>query len=105
MKQPTEEQIKELWEWCGFIPFKNRPKSGLPYSWDGWELPDSIFEVSKLPSIDLNNLFEYAVPRMEEIPLGKQRCILLGWMSEVVTNKVDPALALFWAIFNVLKEK
>ncbi len=61
MKEPTHKEQKELWEWCGFTPIEGR--------W--YRLPEGFFErrdgvpfnaVTPLPPIDLNNLFEYAVP-------------------------------------------
>ena len=103
MKQPTEAQIKEFWEWCGFGQnttygegqFYNYPDGGS----------------ARLPELDLNNLFKYAVPKvampvMLSTYLGETEAILPAYfpdeedlMSEPLSIKNnDPALALFWAI-------
>uniref|UniRef100_A0A6M3JNV7 Uncharacterized protein n=1 Tax=viral metagenome TaxID=1070528 RepID=A0A6M3JNV7_9ZZZZ len=74
-EKPTNEQIKEFWEWCGF-----KVALGKLY----W-YPDKEFSPARrLPSVDLNNLFKYAVPKLN--------------------MPVIPALALFWAIWEVIKK-
>ena len=60
-REPTEAELKEFWEWCGFKllhePFTPIFTAMLQYpdgtkkQWTGW-----------LP-IDLNNLFRWAVPK------------------------------------------
>jgi len=96
MKRPTSEQIKEFWKWCGFKKVKHG-------KWQGWEWPD-LGATSELPPIDLDNLFEHAVPKLDSFSLGERRYILLKWIEDVVSNKSDPALALFWAIWEVIKQ-
>ena len=96
--KPTEEQIKELWEWCG------------------WQLEANI-DGFVLPPIDLNNLFRYAVPKfcscelsIEEgifavVRVGDPHLGVASHLIEIKDGRVDTAfaLALFWAIYKVIK--
>ena len=126
--KPTDEQVKKFWEWCGF---KYKPLSDWwTKSWnreqlawhrpDGWPAFDACpnTDVFQLPLVDLNNLFKYAVPKLQEmdlwVGLGAEK---QGWESwifkgepiegnplqkyEVKVTYKDPALALFWAIYKV----
>lgn len=114
-KQPTQKQIKKFWEWCGFarLPEGNR---GYHYEQTvktmNWLPPyetEIYASISFLPAIDLNNLFKYAVPKLSA------GCLL--WYGEnkgygAVINlphreseSDDPALALFWAIWEVIKDE
>ena len=101
MTEPTEEQIKEFWEWCG-QKRENRSEYG--------RLPDWGY-----PPIDLNNLFKWAVPKLYEcsLSLSGMQPNELYWCAEVSLREndltteeynKDPALALFWAIYKVIKE-
>ena len=107
MNEPTEAQIKEFWEWCGF--WQDTYDKGL------WRFPDGYTVAGELLPIDLNNLFKYAVPFLQD----------KGYMVElfsyehkgykvkvyniigqvdipiVITKDDDPALALFWALWQV----
>ena len=103
MSEPTEEQIKELWEWCGWMiptsPYYHRP--------DGRQ-------VKSIPSVDLHNLFQWAVPKLGEdleielfIPSVNWFCQIKKRTTIIATSNgyhKDPALALFWAIYKVIKE-
>ena len=96
MNEPTEAQIREVWEWCGVIP----------------TVCNRLPNVGRLdyPPIDLNNLFEYAVPKLKLMYL----CIWEGFEAhlaihitheryKVFVGKAEtPALALFWAIWEVI---
>ena len=86
MKQPTEEQVKEFWERCG-----------LPY--EGYSNANRL-EGKILSSIDLNNLFKYAVLNLELFSVVGRLRLLRYWVEELGDN--DPALALFWAIYEVV---
>ena len=87
-KQPTEVQIKELWEWCGFEQnttygegqFYNYPDGGS----------------SRLPELDLNDLFKYAMVQLDQAQYYKA-------LKSIFVKQDDPALALFWAIWQVIK--
>ena len=59
-KQPTQKQIKEFWEWCGFRLHGEVPGEHL------WYAPDGIVFNCGLPIIDLNNLFKYAFAKLIE---------------------------------------
>jgi hypothetical protein len=125
-KQPTQEQIKEFWEYFGVhihewgedygmlgeVTCKKCGKSNLLY------LDDVGHEWTYLPEIpyliDLNNLFKYAVPKLPNnvaVSLVKHGdrldyyCRIQGFYAEdkaIVKANPDPALALFWAIWEVI---
>ncbi len=92
--EPTKEQIKWLWEQCGF-------------SRDGawWISPNNKRTDVFPPRLDLNNLFRYAVPLLEG-KLGYKEAykLLIRWITEVIEGK-DPAESLFWAVFKALGGK
>ena len=105
MDKPTDEQIKEFWEWCGFI-YSGEIRS-MYQRYYGWSYPRAnggfIDNQSEPPSIDLNNLFKYAVPKLS----GHQKASLPGYFKGNGTlfeflYVEDPALALFWAIWKVI---
>lgn len=118
-KQPTEAQVKEFWEWYGFKYLESREYDGIHQHFDyrRWELNDKendlYYESATLPPIDLNNLFKYAVPKTRE-----KRFMLNLSSGMLVSNTTvtlyksknetyqgfseDPALALFWAIWEVI---
>jgi hypothetical protein len=118
--EPTKEQIQEFWELCGFkfSPKTEEVRFGSPqpmYSTDNyWIYPDGKYHHA-LPLINLNNLFKYAVPRLTKQSLW---CTLSaisqapGYSAFIESNEglakpnsvnTDPALALFWAIWEVLR--
>jgi len=106
MKEPTQEQVKELWEWCGF-----RLADG-----SGYLLAECPIEYPlgfHLPIIDLNNLFKYAVPKDADVQVSTGRGLageINRWVVAIgISGKwyraedKDAALALFWAIYEVIK--
>ncbi len=112
--KPTDEQIKEFWEWCGFrqlelgrggYHFRNTKKV---WNWIPPNETERYKGIPFLPRIDLNNLFKYAVPSdIQQIILqpdvDEWYCgITLSDKLYEASNK-DPALALFWAIYEVTK--
>lgn len=123
MNIPTEEQIKEFWERCGF---KWRAYASayvgevvMKVHDATWVYPDGETHF-KLPPIDLNNLFRWAVPKANSLgwgvglmPCGNvQDSLWYGdtfniWKEvhyrESNPKMDDPALALFWAIWKVIK--
>ena len=103
-KEPTKARVKELWEWCGFE------------EWSRWRYPNG-YQQKKLPNITLNNLFKYAVPKVVagddytiQISTSKYHTnvLIISHYSDMVKYKYfgeggqDPALALFWAIWEVI---
>ena len=126
MSEPTEEQIKELWEWCGFT-CTGDPK-GETWHHPDWELCGKDWW--NIPHLDLNNLFKYAVPKLTEngkypylkaIEIEPAMCDELNFTCYLYYEALhddgfvereesqgyssDPALALFWAIYKVIKEQ
>lgn len=124
MSEPTEAQIKKFWKWCGW--YQTDEIEGK-----AWRHPDFHDIRPKAPgyacfvdhsytyyppSIDLNNLFKYAVPS-KEIPSFhlSYEYYLSGYIYRAKVchksgiwgegqHKTDPTLALFWALWQV-KEK
>lgn len=108
--KPTDEQKREFWELCGFKIVVHYVKHS-----EFWEYPDGELHPT-YPPIDLNNLFQYAVPKLKEgldypqetigFPTERYKChrFLQMWVYSIAIQGKDPALALFWAIYKVLKE-
>jgi hypothetical protein len=107
--EPADKQIQWFWEQCG-IENRFEGDTGTWY----YHYPDGQCDIES-PPIDLNNLFKYAVPKLE---LKFQYLLRSmgsdGHMARVIAlhpkpftprvkaevwNK-DPALALFWAIYR-----
>ena len=116
MNQPTKEQMRWFCEQCGLRNLYGR--------YDTWLYPDGKY--GNQPDLDLNNLFKYAVPKLDKKVSGTnawitglditfsygahQGGIICGVQAEVLVKDVhntqyssitgDPALALFWAIYK-----
>ena len=109
---PTEEQQREFWEWCGFTVkplgdyrngvFVPRHLRLL------WVYPDGKEDFYP-PPIDLNSLFKWAVPKfiskeakndLATYPIRAWNKLFRLWYEEMKTTK-DPALALFRAIYTI----
>ena len=97
--KPTQEQIKEFWEWCGFRFVEDK---GYDYTLREWEVhyPNGEWhhayksEIGEL--IDLNNLFKYAVPFVvKKYGLAIVRLELLASIFRAIKEDKDPPLALF----------
>lgn len=116
---PTEEQVKEFWEWCGFehIPAKYCESCKR---WEGeYWIKKGIgrrFHRPELLVIDLNNLFVWAVPKaVKAIGDTSQRTdeeamtlLFSLWLKEFWTPRTTPISiedALFWAIYKVMEKK
>ena len=108
--QPSENQIREFWEWCGF---EHLPCSQITRE-RCWVDPIEGDHTKERPPIDLNNLFKYAVPKLRYAdiikPDGKDTYGASVRNGEGIVGKQgynfdneDPALALFWAIYEVIK--
>lgn len=111
---PTNEQIKELWEWCGL----RRGNKGINKNY--YTEPDARYytiPVWKL-KLDLNNLFKYAVPKLPvEAKIGfyyygenagaDKYFAFIGKGDNLYKDawSEEPALALFWAIYKLIKGK
>ena len=123
MKEPTNKQIKEFWEWCGWVNEITRTPPLNIFGGDdiyNWTRPDKVIHYKELPPVDLNNLFKYAVPKLRkkgclfthEFRLEPTRFtglfVVAIWRSGeewmVCKTDEDPALALFWALWEVMKD-
>ena len=105
MTEPTKEQSKEFWEWCGC-------KRNEIDVWT-WICPDGTryTRIGSMPNTDLDFLFKYAVPKLIAFlatqPIGCPSIIkIYGWIfnrwEEKLKTEPDPALALFWAIYSII---
>ena len=114
--QPSESEIKEFWERCGFklggIPdFPNDKYTTTVY----WIDPDGQPTDIPFQPIDLSSLFKYAVPKLRypdidiDLSFTDGRCMItiqefdkipILPISQVIDK--DPALALFWAIQKLI---
>ena len=113
MDKPTDEQIQFVWERCGFketrkVLYCNKDKT----AYRAWLDPDGNKDhwTYSTPPIDLNNLFKYAVPKLEPPDFSFYQTNDGEWIvslyHEVITIKdKDPALALFWAIYKAFGGK
>ena len=121
---PTKEQIRKFWEKCGFKylaiqSFNNKTQEWYPDPRSGyfWEYPDGSEDLEPLP-IDLNNLFKWAVPKMDsEMPnfykffhekgnlLGEvEWSVIISTPNGSISNRnEDLTLALFWALYEALE--
>jgi len=113
--KPTEEQVKKFWEHWGFYK-EEYPEPDIKWL---YRSPDHTYiSFRGYPPIDLNNLFKWAVPKLQDN--GYQIdivCFEESGFSVAVFNVIheeqdiydannrDPALALFWAIYKVIEEE
>ena len=97
---PTQEQMKVVWEWCGF---EYREGWVRP-----WVYPLSLNHLhGNMPKINLNNLFKYAVPIAIKIIMAEQECdeeLAYAILFKKWLQIGYDALALFWALDKVRNE-
>ena len=120
-KQPTQEQIKEFWEWCGIRYEADQDCFKVIFPDSEWYNFGSDWKMGEIePSIDLNNLFKWAVPKVMGLGYGfnlsdfcsrpPYLCSLYHGYNEgdekvhIIKSSQDPAQALFRALWQV-KEK
>lgn len=82
MNEPTEEQIKRFWKHFG------------------WQIEADI-DGFKLPEIDLNNIFKYAVPFLKE-SCEEWWDVIVEWAKDITGNYEKDTIALFNAIYKVI---
>jgi len=109
---PTNKQLKRFWEWCGL--YKDLATDGEHYWFKEEEIVSPTDDKGN-PIIDLNNLFRYAIPKLGGLIDGLNVWEgTQGWVWEVIGQEYetlaegqnkDPALALFWAIYKLIKKK
>jgi len=119
--KPNGEQAKKFWKKFGFSQERVKGVYDIGYS-NMWK-NDKGYWHSALPPITLDNLFKYAVPKLEGVGISRkfetrgERIVPTEYWSAIVTEKPegrdifatmqgvatdkDPALALFWAIYSV----
>jgi len=119
--EPTQKQVKEFWEWCGFRQLQwanigwhyEQTKKVMNWTHDLLEYGSLDF----LPRIDLNNLFKYEPItekgyRIELIRYKRKAddvinagniAIIKDGAGEIVAMWVKETLedALFWALWQV----
>ena len=121
MSEPTEEQIKKFWGWCGWT---QKPLGKKGYHWErgervpNWNSPDDTgikaeYGHDHLPPIDLNNLFEWAVPKAlrlladkyKDTEDGARHFLFVSWVEGEygIEAGYDDNLALFWAIWEIIE--
>lgn len=98
MEQPTEKQIQWFWGKCE-VKRQNTSEYGRMPSFN-------------YPKIDLDNLFKYAVPKIDGIAILSRPEIPDIYAAQVrICNEYfdskdkDPVLALFWAIYKAFGGK
>ena len=107
-EQPTQEQRKEFWEWCGLQ--------------EGWfKLNTGMQVMANFPELDLNNLFKYAVKVLEKCDIKifsfyddlNSKVFWFVYIIDRRTGEVEFVNvegeeelkdALFWAIWEVIKK-
>ena len=110
-----QEDIRKIWEWCGF-------KVKWAYH-DFYELESPLKEqywlgltpcpLEKYPKLTLDNLFKYAVPKLEGVIASLDTtsenatvfCVHRGYTEEFTGYDKDPAEALAQAILGVLRNE
>ena len=108
--KPTDEQVKEFWEGLGFFKITAnmlRKKPMSEFEEMAWHNPDGSARHS-LPPIDLNNLFRFAVTKLQNTMAKVE---FDGFIQRWVNNFwgllpiQDPALALFWVLYPIITGK
>lgn len=112
----TDAQVKEFWEGCG-LHYENYDTPAFPHQGGAWLDTNGKLaneeEPCNPPSLDLNNLFKYAVPKIREnyvveLTAFKDKYSVVLWHGEDYwkeTQGKDPALALFKACYPIITGK
>ncbi len=97
--QPTEVETKEFWKWCGF-----KPAVAAVSEERFWYYPDGMKPHHLLPSINIEHLFRWAIPKVKSKIGGSMlHYHLHTWLEQICFEpNIDPTLALFWAIWEVI---
>jgi hypothetical protein len=126
----TQEELKRFWEWCGF-KYHTYPEhwylGKIEIYGTRWITPDGKYALLDVPILNLDNLFEYAVPKIrglkypiiDEICFGKEDdkdlAMIIWWTGKPKTDTYGCGVfsgkgnsekeALFRAIQEVIQEK
>ena len=103
MTEPTQEQIKEFWEWCGFT---YRHAEIVDASACKIFITSSYFNgiETQIPDANLNNLFEYAIPQIAK-EYHNWKSILHDWVESLTGDYEKDVLLLFAQLYDIIKEK
>ncbi len=115
MGKPTDEQIKEFWEWCRVDEYHDWTGIG-DTEYEYCKKCGCVLEFADLPChtlINLDKLFKYAVPEDAEVRLrpaknmSGRHCVLILDKSpwEIDAFGETNELALFWALWKVKEAK
>src|SRR3990167_3997015 len=98
-KQPTEAQLREFWKRnsqliifsetqnCWFVLFEDGVRTSIG------------------TSLDLNNLFKYAVPKArEKIGADELANRMAGWVNDVILCGENPEASLFSLLREAIKD-
>lgn len=125
-KESTQKQLEKFWEKCGFkhnVPFPElSERQDIPnperFLVEQWYIA-GIY-CGKIPDLTIDNLFKYAVPKLGLVTVsiypdkwieGPTRwCVELKSNSNKFSmfkrvSRIRLELALFWAIWEVLKQE
>ncbi len=113
--KPSDKQVQWLWEQCGFKLKEDWKRKGYHYErtvkCPNWIYPDNPYweyGESHLPRIDLNSLFKYAVPKLENrIGYKETFKLLTTWVARILEDNrfEDSADYLFELIYKALGGK
>ena len=104
MTELTKEQIEEFWKGYGF-----KVAWSDAYGSTGWNAPDGHYCFDLPDTIDLNNLFKYAVPKAVDKIMAKQMCssdlayaiLFKKWLQKLELDIPNHAGSLFWVLWEV----
>lgn len=107
MTEITKEEIKELWEWCGFkqnIELKSDYHYEFGKRVGNWHYPNGkatygYMQEGCLPDLDLNNLFKYAINNLD---WDMKREVLSEWIEKYLEGDMKFEVALFRVIQEVI---
>ena len=113
---PTQKQIKEFWKWCGVDDCHDWTDIG-DTEYEYCKKCGCVLECAKLPcypSIGLKNLYRYPVPKLQDEGITVEllafehkgfRCICQDIVHDNIViacvRNDNPALAVFWAVWQV----
>lgn len=122
MEQPTQKQIKEFLQWCGFTCYyKAVAEESVDAGILGWIQPPDNESTIAYYGLTLDFLFKYAVPKLYAyclrsfnekhknhhatiVPYPYESPQDMKTYKATVSRTDNPALALFWAIWQVIQE-
>ena len=109
--KPTNNELKRFWKWCGL--WYEQPYWLSESCQEGECAFYGEYYKELLGSVTLNNLFKYAVPKspdynpdvrlIQSITFSCDECFIIDIEGiEHFGESKDPALALFWAIYDMI---